>query len=114
VSQWEHATTIARRKLCEAPEWTVFSLEVLDSGDFLAAGAIEAVTLGGKKKWLGKEKRATITPAELKAEKKRYEATTGKCAECLGTGKILLRWHHIEGTTYQDCVRCKGTGEAKS
>jgi len=110
---WPHENAVARRKLGVPAEWTIYSLEILDDGNYLAKGAIEGTTVAGKKKWMGREKVATIAPAELREERMRYERTTGKCHYCLGEGKVAAKWERDVGTTYATCKRCLGTGQAK-
>ena len=55
--------------------------------------------------------KAVVTGAEIEAEKARYEADTGKCSDCMGSGQVLARWSAAEGKKYRPCGRCGGTGE---
>ena len=43
-----------------------------------------------------------------------WSVETGLCVECTGGGKTLHSWHYVEGTKYNDCRVCGGTGEARN
>ena len=58
----------------------------------------------------GTRKTIIITDRELQDFAASYELSEGVCFECKGTGEVFKRWHHIDGTTNQQCKRCNGTG----
>jgi hypothetical protein len=100
-----HLDNVARRKV-NGPE----------GSDLVVSGGVPRLLKAGPRK--GKPtwrdvptQRAVVTRAELDAEKARYEADTGKCSECMGTGKVLASWSAAEGVKYRPCKRCDGTGE---
>lgn len=47
---------------------------------------------------------------DLKETKRLWGIETGKCPECLGTGKQVKSVSVVDGTTYRPCGDCDGTG----
>jgi hypothetical protein len=39
-----------------------------------------------------------------------WERETGKCSRCFGAGRIAVRVHVTEGSTYGPCADCGSTG----
>lgn len=52
-----------------------------------------------------------VTEAELRAAELKYEADTGNCLNCGGSGQEVAS-AGVGGTQYRQCYRCKGSGEA--
>lgn len=112
-----HLDNVARRKVNGPEGWAVCAWEVIGEGsDLVVTGGVPRLLKAGPRK--GKPtwrdvptQRAVVTRAELDAEKARYEADTGKCSECMGSGKVLASWSATEGVMYRPCKRCDGTGE---
>lgn len=71
----------------------------------------------GMYKWSPRNKDTTrrmflFSVETIKAFAIQWEAETGKCRHCLGDGKCVTGWKRGEGTTYEPCGTCKGTGKA--
>lgn len=98
--------------------WEPCLYEAVGEGtrDALISGGVPRIlTRGpnkGKRKWAGKLTRVVVTGAEVDAAMTKYEAETGICAECEGTGRITAGWSATEGTKYRTCGKCGGTGKA--
>jgi hypothetical protein len=43
---------------------------------------------------------------------RRWEAETGYCVECFGTGQEWAGWDHIKGNAYRPCAKCGATGRS--
>ena len=43
-----------------------------------------------------------------------WEAKTGKCATCRGTGNEWCGWSVNEGSRYKVCTKCHGSGKANA
>jgi len=41
-----------------------------------------------------------------------WEAETGNCFRCGGSGQESFGWSKAEGRLYRQCSRCGGTGKA--
>jgi hypothetical protein len=105
---------IVRRKLKVPPEWQWYKVERIDPDATLMEGGVPRLLTRGPRKgkptWKGcKLERCIVTDVEVAAEQKSYEATTGSCHRCLGTGEVLHGWSKYEGSKYRPCPRCKGT-----
>lgn len=117
---WNHIESIARQKLNESIDWQICVWErVGDGNDCLVKGAVPRLLTRGKRKgeptWRGIPMRsAVVTQMEINAELEAFEAGTGYCAHCFGSGQTFKSWNHETGTVYQDCPQCDGTGLAKS
>lgn len=51
-----------------------------------------------------------IRERELDETRELWERESGKCSECLGSGKTLASWSKRNGETFRQCKRCEGTG----
>lgn len=110
-----HRDTVARRKLNAPPGFEFFKFQCIGNDAIALTGCVSSgVFTKGKRKgrprYDGKPLTAVVTDAEAAAERARYEAETGKCGECCGSGQLFAGWHHIDGTTYRPCHVCAGTG----
>jgi len=113
---------VARSKLGQPPEWRAFHFMRLDeckteTPDFLVKGGVPRLKRSGPKKgeqtWDGVDvTQCAVTTAEIEAAKIQYQQTTGNCWCCQGLGQVFQSWHHIEGTKYKTCPRCRGTGKS--
>lgn len=109
---------IARRKLGQTPDWKVCVWERIGPDACKLEGGITTPIASGKRKGQPKwGKRSTflscvVTDAELKQERAAYEARTGNCSECQGSGQVIKSWSVAEGVKTRDCTPCGGTGRA--
>jgi hypothetical protein len=110
-------TLVARQKLGQGEDWHWCKAERVGKDDLLIEGGIPGVYLKGKRK--GRQKwdgvpltKCVITRAETDQAQVNYEATTGKCRECGGSGQDWERWNHETGHHYRPCKRCGATGRA--
>lgn len=109
----KHAEMVARRKLGDLPIGFEFvSYEMIGKDACLLTGAVPIIGKRGGKKWppVKKCERAVVTEAEVADERRRYEAETGNCSECLGKGEVFASYHHIDGVKNRPCSDCKATG----
>ena len=71
----------------------------------------------GRTNWAKKDKSTLATViigvAEHEAFLLRWEAKTGKCHKCYGTGQEWRGWNCETGDKYGMCGRCGGSGNAK-
>ena len=94
-----------------------FRSEVVEGG-FLVVGApiIGTYSKGPRKGRVKydhtKDTQVIVTSEEVLNEEHRYERETGHCYRCLGSGSKFARWSSQNGTTYETCSRCNGTGKA--
>ncbi len=56
---------------------------------------------------------AVVTEQEAADELQRYEAETGDCGKCIGSGRVFKSWDHLTGTEYRPCDKCAGTGKVQ-
>jgi hypothetical protein len=97
--------------------WKAYKWENCD-GDSIVTGSVpDGVYSKGPRKgdprFTGTGKRVIISKVELETMAVAYEAETGKCWNCRGTGKTWAGWCRHKGTSYRECERCNGTGDAK-
>lgn len=107
-----HAETVARRKL-NAPDSFVFYRWECVGPDLMLTGCVSSglVTKGkriGRPRYDGPKQSCCVTDAEILLEHQRYEAETGCCGECMGTGQVFSGWNYLTGTRYRECDVCKG------
>lgn len=115
-STMDFRTEVARRKLGAGQDWEPCRWEALGHGaeaDCLITGGVPVIR-NGKRKWppITKCERVCVTHAEYIAERKRFEAETGKCSNCDGTGQEWAGWSASDGNRYRDCRHCHATGRA--
>lgn len=87
----------------------------------LTGAVCEAVIQRGKNKgraaWAKRDKRTqrtvNISVHEHREWLAAWEQRTGKCSECIGSGKTLAS-AGINGVTYRECHKCHGTGHKPS
>lgn len=119
-----HINAVAIRK-CGIEGFTPYAYERLGGTQDIISGkaADIMITLGkeriltrgprkGQKTWDTKDSvRVVVTYDEAKAERQRYEAETGNCGECFGTGQEWCVWSAAEGNRHRQCRVCLGTGK---
>jgi hypothetical protein len=105
-----HTDKAAWRKVGEIAGWEPCIYELIEGG-MLITGGIPA-TKGTKKKWPAKKlmQRVLLTEQDVVDEERRYEAETGNCYICYGTGKQTVGWSAKDGVKSRECPRCKGAG----
>ncbi|MGU9830202.1 hypothetical protein [Pseudomonas sp. LF242] len=109
---------VARKKLGQPQEWRWCKFEMIgDTHDCVVEGGIPRLLQGGKRKGQPTWRDCTITKsvvtqAEHDQAKSDYEAETGKCHECAGSGLWLSGWSSDTGNRFKPCPRCKATGQA--
>lgn len=116
MSLFTHAEAVARRKLAPLPQhWSVCRWEKLERDCLMIHGGVMQPLLlwpGRAGKLLeGEMQSVMVRLDEARAEALRFEADTGKCGECLGSGhtpapkgKKLLSTPRREA-----CPRCAGS-----
>lgn len=115
----------AREKYNLSDDWEWFKLEAIGPVKgpraTMIIGAVAPLKTRGKYKgyhdWKRRDKtteiRCIVTEAEHTAFCLRYEAKTGNCHYCRGTGQEWAGWSAQEGDRYRICHRCKGDGKAR-
>lgn len=90
--------------------WEACIMEAVTGGMLITGGVPHMV--GHKKKWPPRKtmERVLLTHAEIEAEYARYEAETGNCHACYGSGKETYGWTVVDGAKYRICPHCKGVG----
>lgn len=114
----DHMNAVARRKVNGPEGWEYFKWERVGEGaDFIVEGAVPRLLKSGPRKgqktWKGcPSQKTVVTGAEIDDEHARYEAATGNCGTCGGTGEVFASWRHDEGVTMKPGKRCDGEGKA--
>lgn len=116
----------ARRALGMPDNWRLFSWQCVPSGSMdsthvrLRGAVCTAVFTRGPRKgrtnW-AKRDRSTecevyISHADHDAFCIQWEAETGHCHECTGTGQTFAGWSVADGVRHRTCTRCLGTGDS--
>ena len=98
--------------------WEAYRWEDCDGDSIVTGDVPDGVYRSGPRKgrprFKGPGRRVIITRSDMWAVATAYEAETGKCWDCKGTGQTWAGWSKAEGTHYRECQRCGGTGEAQS
>jgi hypothetical protein len=91
------------------------------SGTMLTGVICPLVATGprkGRPNWKAKDKTTQrkffVPDSAVAQEEQAYESETGKCAECMGSGKQVHSVSAKAGTTYRPCRKCKGSCLAKA
>lgn len=98
---------VARKKLGQPPEWRWCKFE----------GGVPRPRKSGKHKGLPTWRdcvltKCVVTRAEMNQAKAVYEAETGGCHACAGTGQWYSGWNRDTGNRFKPCPRCNATGKA--
>ena len=88
-----HTDKAAQRKV-GIDGWEPCIFERIEGG-MLITGGIPAIGKNGKKKWPAKRlmQRVVLVEQDVVDEELRYEAETGNCYICYGTGKQVVGWN---------------------
>ena len=109
---------VAKKKLNAPDDWSICGWERIgDSNDLIVEGGVTRLLKSGKNKgrrtWLDSViSKCCVTDGEVVNAKREYEAETGNCAICCGTGQACSGWNCDSGHSYITCKRCDGTGKA--
>lgn len=119
MSMIVHAEIVARRKLAPLPQgWVVCGWRQVDKDRLLISGGVaRPMTL-----WSGLAGRliegelqsVLVLMDEVRAEIARYEAQTGKCGECMGSGRKSSERRMGRLFAGSPCPRCAGLKQASS
>ena len=98
--------------------WTPYRWEAATGGHLVTGAVPFGVYARGDKKGLPRfhhpkassRQTVVVSDNEIKAQAEKYEAETGHCWNCKGTGQRQAGWSAKEGIRYQSCKRCGGTG----
>ena len=112
----------AKEKYSLSPAWRIYRWECLphdarESRFINLTGAVAPNKTTGKHAgqpaWSKRDRTTdvtvTLTLKEHEEWKKEWEARTGKCSNCTGTGKVLESWSVKDGVKYRTCPKCKGS-----
>ena len=96
--------------------WKAFRWEDCDGDGILTGcvpnGVYRSGPRKGRPRFLGPDRRVIVTKAELDERATRYEADTGNCWNCKGSGQECYGWKQGEGNIYRTCGRCGGSGKS--
>jgi hypothetical protein len=95
----------------KATKWQAAGQDSIVSGS-VPVGTYSRGSRKGEPKFTGPRTMVAVTRAEKEAAAIAYEAETGHCWNCKGTGQVVHKISVTEGTTYRPCARCGGSGEA--
>ncbi|QSQ14082.1 hypothetical protein [Myxococcus landrumensis] len=117
---------IAHQRGCH-PAWRWLTVETIDhtvprdqAHCLVSGGVYSTLVKSGPRKGKpnygkpdpGTERRLVISFVELDACKAQWEAETGKCSKCGGSGEEGAGWSKEGGSRYRTCTRCNGSGKA--
>jgi len=112
-----HAEIVARRKLAPLPPgWIVSSWKQSGKDGILISGGVPRLiplwgSLAGKL-FEGEPQSVLVSYEDIHAESQRFEATTGKCGDCLGSGRAMTQERRSRVARQGVCPRCAGTRRA--
>lgn len=118
INFWEAA---ARKKLGAGDDWRMYRWERVNlrpDSDVIVTGAVPigTYTRGPRKgapKWNTKiGERVTVSDRDFSEAQRAYEASTGNCRNCYGTGQQWCGWSADTGDKYCPCACCNETGRA--
>lgn len=112
-----HAEIVARRKLAPLPAgWIVSSWKPSGREGLLISGGVpRPVPLWGSlsgKLFEGEPQSVLVSYEEIRAESRRFEDATGKCGDCLGSGRAMTQERRSRLARQGACPRCAGTRRA--
>lgn len=109
------------RKVYGAPDqWQGFEFRKLDGGTYVRGAVCTAVYKRGKRagetNWSKLDKSTlreiVVTKQQLDEAEVSWEAETGRCVDCGGSGKGFVGWNTTNGRLTKPCKRCGETGKA--
>lgn len=113
-------SVVARKKLAQPQEWRWCKFEAIgDTDDYVVEGGIPRLLQSGKRKGQVTWRdcvliKCVVTRSETDLAKVEYEAETGKCHKCAGSGLRLEGWSRDTGNYFKPCVRCSATGKSSA
>ena len=110
----------AREKYGLPDAWDIYKWEAVGKDAVRVTGAVAPLITRGKRKgsinWRNLDKATemsvVISDSDITACKSRFEATTGLCSNCDGTGREWWGRSAVEGNHYRKCTHCDGNGNA--
>ena len=103
------------------PDWQPYRYEAIGGNDnlIMIVGAVAPVFTHGKNKgrrnWkkrdVSSERTVVIRGEERRQFEVQWSESTGLCPSCVGHGDVVRGWSIIDGTRYEKCKRCNGTGK---
>lgn len=112
--------TAAAEKAAGLDGWMAYRWEAVEGGSLVTGdvpiGFISRGKNKGCPKWSANSKnkrRVLVSDDQMQQIAAAYEADTGLCWDCQGTGKTFASWSAKEGTTYRKCSRCDGSGKSQ-
>ncbi len=112
-----HAEIVARRKLAPLPPgWIVSSWKQSGKDGILISGGVPRLiplwgSLSGKL-FEGEQQTVLVSFEDIHAESRRFEVATGKCGECLGSGRVMTQERRSNTARQGTCPRCAGSRRA--
>jgi hypothetical protein len=95
----------------KAYTWEACGCDSIVTGD-IPVGVYKSGKNKDRPKFKGPGRKVIVTKAEMQEKATQYEAETGKCWDCKGTGQTWVGWSKEEGTRYRACLRCGGSGDS--
>ncbi|GAB3305762.1 hypothetical protein [Luteimonas notoginsengisoli] len=121
MSEINFVEQVARQKLGVGNDWLMYAWEVvgeLEHADLIVTGGVPVGLFQrgprkGRPKWDRKlSQRVVVTRAEERAALLAFEASTGKCSGCQGSGEQWAGWSAESGNRTRPCRRCQASGVA--
>ena len=94
----------------KATKWQAAGCDSIVTGS-VPVGTYSRGPRKGELKFTGPRTMVVVTRAEKETAATAYEAETGHCWNCKGTGQVVRKISVTEGTTHRSCARCGGSGE---
>ena len=109
----------ARRVHNLPPEWQACVYRSLPPWgvELIGAEPIGTIRRGprkGRPKWPPRNqwRAVVISNKQVNETRRQWEAETGLCSHCGGSGQQVQRVSITEGVSYRTCTACGGTGKA--
>lgn len=112
---------LAKSMVGMGPDWQPFKYEAIRGNDnpIMIVGAMAPVFTSGKNKgrrnWKKRDVSSERTIVVTNKDRRRFEDhwsdSTGLCPSCVGHGDVVRGWSIVDGTRYEKCKRCSGTGK---
>lgn len=115
MARMEHLEAAARKKLSAPDGWRAYKFECI-ADCYLIEGSVPVGVYArgprkGQPKWSGDGDQTILTRDDVEKANASYQATTGNCGECMGTGKEFVSWSKKDGLVQRPCAQCRGTGK---
>ena len=96
--------------------WQAFQWESVTGGSVVRGEVPSGVYVRGPKKGRPRfgrpgaahKQRVVVSHAEMESAAKEYEASTGLCWDCKGSGDVSVGWSAEHGVKRATCARCGG------